>query len=136
MSATAETSALDAAAGDRLARRNALILAVAQALAGGNNVVLIATGAIVGAMLAPDRSLATVPVSIYVLGMWMGTLPRGWIARYYGRSATFFVGTGFGVRVHVPALRAAGFDVVALVGTDADRTERRAARVGVERWAT
>ena len=61
MSAVAETS-IDAAAGDRLARRNAMILAVAQALAGGNNVVLIATGAIVGAMLAPDRSLATVPV--------------------------------------------------------------------------
>ncbi len=41
------------------------------------------------------------------------------------------VGTGFGCRVHVPALRAAGFEVVALVGTDAARTERRAARVGV-----
>ena len=93
MSAVAETS-IDAAAGDRLARRNAMILAVAQALAGGNNVVLIATGAIVGAMLAPDRSLATVPVSIYVVGMWMGTLPRGWIARHYGRQASFFVGTG------------------------------------------
>jgi MFS family permease len=96
MSAVAEAS-IDAAAGDRLARRNAIILAVAQALAGGNNVVLIATGAIVGAMLAPDRSLATVPVSIYVVGMWMGALPRGWIARHYGRQASFFVGTGFGV---------------------------------------
>ena len=97
MSATAETATLDAAAGDRLARRNAMILAVAQALAGGNNVVMIATGAIVGAMLAPDRSLATVPVSIYVVGMWMGALPRGWIARHYGRQVSFFVGTGFGV---------------------------------------
>jgi predicted dehydrogenase len=38
------------------------------------------------------------------------------------------VGTGFGCRVHVPALRAAGFEVVALVGTDADRTARRAER--------
>lgn len=43
------------------------------------------------------------------------------------------VGTGFGARVHVPALRAAGFDVVALVGTVLDRTARRAARVGVPR---
>jgi predicted dehydrogenase len=41
------------------------------------------------------------------------------------------VGTGFGARVHVPALRAAGFEVVALVGTDPDRTARRAARAGV-----
>ena len=41
------------------------------------------------------------------------------------------VGTGFGARVHVPALRAAGFDVVALVGRDRERTERRAERAGV-----
>jgi predicted dehydrogenase len=41
------------------------------------------------------------------------------------------VGTGFGARVHVPALRNAGFDVVALVGRDAARTERRAQRLGV-----
>ena len=41
------------------------------------------------------------------------------------------VGTGFGCRVHVPALRAAGFDVVALVGQDRDRTARRAQRLDV-----
>ena len=41
------------------------------------------------------------------------------------------VGTGFGCRVHVPALRAAGFAVVGLVGTDPDRTARRAERAGV-----
>jgi MFS family permease len=96
MSAMVE-STIDADAGDRLARRNARILAVAQALAGGNNAVLVSTGAIVGAMLAPDRGLATLPITIYVLGMWMGTLPTGWIARNYGRRASFFVGTVFGV---------------------------------------
>ena len=41
------------------------------------------------------------------------------------------VGTGFGCRVHVPALRAAGFEVHALVGRDAEKTARRAARLGV-----
>src|SRR6185295_14645636 len=46
------------------------------------------------------------------------------------------VGTGFGSRVHVPALRAAGFDVVALVGRDADRTQRRADRLNVPRGLT
>jgi MFS family permease len=96
MSAVVET-AMDAAAGDRLARRNAMILAVATALAGANNTVLVATGAIVGAVLAPDRGLATLPITIYVLGMWMGTLPTGWIARHYGRRTSFYVGTGFGV---------------------------------------
>jgi predicted dehydrogenase len=43
------------------------------------------------------------------------------------------VGTGFGCRVHVPALRAAGFTVHALVGRDATRTRRRADRVGIPR---
>jgi predicted dehydrogenase len=41
------------------------------------------------------------------------------------------VGTVFGARVQVPALRAAGFDVVGLVGTDAARTASRAAASGV-----
>lgn len=46
------------------------------------------------------------------------------------------VGTGFGARVHVPALRAAGFDVRALVGRDADRTTRRAERLGIDHACT
>jgi predicted dehydrogenase len=46
------------------------------------------------------------------------------------------VGTAFGGRVHVPALRAAGFDVVALVGRDRERTVARAAQLGVPLGAT
>jgi predicted dehydrogenase len=41
------------------------------------------------------------------------------------------VGTSFGGRVHVPALRAAGFDVVALVGRDPGRTRARAEQLDV-----
>jgi len=41
------------------------------------------------------------------------------------------VGTSFGGRVHVPALRAAGFTVEALVGTNPEKTARRAERLGV-----
>ena len=47
MSAIAETP-FDAAAGDRLAKRNALVLATGQALAGANNTVIVATGSILG----------------------------------------------------------------------------------------
>ena len=73
------------------------MLAVAQALAGGNNTVLVATASILGAVLAPDRGLATLPVSMMVLGMWAGTLPVGILARRYGRRTAFLVGTGAGV---------------------------------------
>ena len=89
MSAIAER--LDAAAGDKLARRNALVLALAQALAGGNSVVIVGTAGIVGSALA-DKAWATVPVSTYVLGMWASTLPVGLIARRFGRLAAFEVG--------------------------------------------
>lgn len=46
------------------------------------------------------------------------------------------VGTSFGARVHVPALRGAGFRVEALVGRDPARTARRAERLGVARALT
>jgi len=41
------------------------------------------------------------------------------------------VGTGFGYRIQLPALRAAGFDVLAFVGRDPVKTARRAERRGV-----
>jgi MFS family permease len=82
---------------DALARRNAIVLAFAQAMAGANNTVLIATGSIAGAMLAPDKALATLPISVYVIGMWLGTLPVGALARRYGRRTAFQIGTIFGV---------------------------------------
>ncbi len=80
------------AAGDRLARRNALYLAAAQALAGANASVIFATGAVTGSLLAPDPALATLPVSVFVAGMAAGTLPAGWISRTWGRRAAFVTG--------------------------------------------
>ena len=41
------------------------------------------------------------------------------------------VGTGFGCRIHVPALRAAGFEVVGLVGNRPDKTAYKAEKTGV-----
>jgi predicted dehydrogenase len=52
------------------------------------------------------------------------------------RPPAVVVGTGFGCRIHVPALRAAGFDVIGVVGTDAERTRKRAERCGVSQAFT
>ncbi len=82
---------------DRLAARNALVLAVAQALAGGNNTVVVATGGIAGSMLAPDPMLATLPISVMVVGMWLGTLPVGMLAKAFGRRFALQVGSALGV---------------------------------------
>lgn len=81
------------------ARGNVIRLAIAQALGGANSTVVYATGAILGNMLAPDKALATLPISILVVGMAASTLPAGAIARRYGRRAAFLVGTGCGVVV-------------------------------------
>lgn len=78
---------------------NVLRLAAAQALAGANSVVVFATGAIVGNMLAPSKALATLPISVFVVGMAICTLPAGAIARRHGRRAAFLAGTACGVLV-------------------------------------
>jgi MFS family permease len=81
---------------DARARANVARLAAAQALTGANSAVIFATGSIVGATLAPSMSLATVPISMYVLGLAAGTLPTGMISRRYGRRVAFVIGTGCG----------------------------------------
>src|SRR5271155_1664702 len=84
-------------ANDARARSNVVRLAAAQALTGANSAVIFATGSIVGASLAPGISFATVPLSMYVVGLAAGTLPTGAISRAYGRRVAFLIGTGCGV---------------------------------------
>ncbi|HEX2633860.1 MAG TPA: MFS transporter [Bradyrhizobium sp.] len=92
-----DLTAADEISDDARARSNLARLAAAQALTGANSAVIFATGSIVGAALAPDMSLATVPLSMYVLGLAAGTLPTGAISRAYGRRIAFMIGTGCGV---------------------------------------
>ena len=92
-----DMTAADEISDDARARSNLVRLAAAQALTGANSAVIFATGSIVGATLAPDISLATVPLSMYVLGIAAGTLPTGAISRAYGRRVAFIIGTGCGV---------------------------------------
>lgn len=95
-----ESSQEDAIAlSEREQRGNIMRLTVAQALAGANSVVVYATGAIIGHMLAPDKALATLPISIFVVGMAACILPAGAIARRYGRRTAFLAGTACGVLV-------------------------------------
>ena len=92
-----DVTAVDEISGDVRARSNVVRLAAAQALTGANSAVIFATGSIVGATLAPSISLATVPLSMYVVGLAAGTLPTGAISRACGRRVAFIIGTGCGV---------------------------------------
>jgi MFS family permease len=95
MSSTAVST--ESPADDRLARRNVLVLALAQALAGGNQAVIVTTGGIIGTMLGPNKALATLPISVMVIGMWLGTLPIGALARRFGRRPALQAGAFMGV---------------------------------------
>jgi MFS family permease len=91
-----DMTAADEIATDARVKANVVRLAMAQALTGANSAVIFATGSIIGAMLAPSLSLATVPLSMYVLGLAAGTLPTGAISRAYGRRVAFLIGTTCG----------------------------------------
>lgn len=87
----------EAATAVRRERSNVARLAVAQALAGANSTVVYATGAVVGDMLAPSKALATLPVSVFVVGMALCTLPAGAVAERYGRRTAFLLGAVSGI---------------------------------------
>lgn len=67
------------------------------ALAGANASVVIATGSILGKMLAPSPALATVPVTTFVLGTAAFTYPSSALMKRIGRRAGFMVGGTLGV---------------------------------------
>ena len=82
---------------DNLARRNALVLAVAQALGGANASIVIALGGLSGSyLLGADKSLATLPITAMVLGIAAGAIPAGQITRRLGRRTGFIGGAAIG----------------------------------------
>ena len=90
---TAQSPAIESSESfdDALARRNALILAVAQALGGANASIVIATAGLAGGyVLAPENAaFATIPVSMFILGTALFTLPAQTLMGRIGRRPVF-----------------------------------------------
>ncbi len=82
---------------DGRARRNAMVFAVAQALYGASASVLITVGGLVGYSLASDKSLATFPITSFVIGIALATIPASMLMRKVGRRAGFMSGALLGV---------------------------------------
>jgi MFS family permease len=91
------SSSPSTALGDALAKRNALVLACAQALGGASPAIVVSLGGLVGQVLAEDKELATLPVSLINLGLALGTIPAAMLMRQAGRRAGYMVGAGIGV---------------------------------------
>lgn len=73
-------------------RRNVLILAIGQGLYSSTTVILIATAGLVGVMLAPSKAWATLPVSTFVIGTMLATIPASHLMQRIGRRAGFMIG--------------------------------------------
>ena len=78
-------------------RRNVALLAACQALLFTNNSTLIAINGLAGLALAPYVGLATLPVTGWVLGGAIGTMPASLHMRRVGRQRGLTSGTLWGV---------------------------------------
>jgi len=79
------------------ARRNVLILALAQGLVTIGTSTMIAEAALVGHMLADNKALATLPLALQQAGVMLTTFPASMLMRRIGRRAGFSVGAVFGI---------------------------------------
>jgi len=99
-------STVDAIRDDRRARKNVYLLAAAQALYGGNTTIVMTLGGVVGHMLAADKSLATLPITTYMIGTAMCTVPASLLMRRLGRRTGFMVGATLGFASALTAIHA------------------------------
>jgi len=78
----------------REAKRTAITLAAAQAILASAGPIAVSLGGLAGlSMLGADKSLATAPVTGYMVGMALGALPAAMLMRVIGRRDGFLVGT-------------------------------------------
>ncbi len=78
-------------------RRNVAVLAACQALLLTNNSILIAVNGLAGYALAADKSLATLPVTGWVVGAALTTYFASLLMKRIGRRAGFTVGALIGI---------------------------------------
>lgn len=78
-------------------KRNIAILLVAQMVAITATISLVTLGGIVGRDLAPTPALSTLPLSLFVVGTAMATVPAAWLMSRIGRARGFTCGAGLGL---------------------------------------
>jgi MFS family permease len=78
-------------------RRNVFVLSACQATLQTSGVTMIAVTGLAGYALAADKSLATVPLTCYVVGSAITTVPASFLMDRIGRRGGFQVGTTIGM---------------------------------------
>lgn len=77
---------------DRRARRNVWVLVAAQAFLGAQMPMIFTIGGLAGQSLASNVCLATLPISLIVLGSMLSATPVSAIMQKFGRRTGFFLG--------------------------------------------
>ena len=105
-------------------QRNIVLLFLAQLIFTSGSVVVVTLGGIAGSALAPVPSLATLPMSLLVVGTAATTVPAALLMQRIGRAYGFATGAGIGLcgaLLAAYALESASFVLfslgVALLGT-------------------
>lgn len=78
------------------AKRNVVVLVLAQALLGAQMPMIFTVGGLAGQSLTPNPCWATLPISMVVLGSMLTAQPLSGLMARYGRRTGFSVATGLG----------------------------------------
>ncbi len=81
---------------DSLARRNVYVLVAAQAILGAQMPMIFIVAGLAGKQLAPNACLATLPISLMVIGSMLSANPISAIMARWGRRTGFVLGTAGG----------------------------------------
>ncbi len=81
---------------DTIARRNVLVLVASQAILGSQMPMIFTVAGLAGQTLAPNKCLATLSISLMVIGSMLTATPISTFMARYGRRAGFIVGTAGG----------------------------------------
>jgi MFS family permease len=79
------------------AGRQISLLAICQALLYVNNVTLISINGLAGLALSPTPLYATLPITAYIVGSALTTIPASLAMARWGRRAGFMFGSGMGI---------------------------------------
>lgn len=77
---------------DRIAKRNVLILVLAQAFLGAQMPMIFTIGGLAGQSLATNPCFATLPISLIVAGSMLSATPLSAIMQRFGRNTGFVIG--------------------------------------------
>lgn len=77
---------------DQIARRNVYVLVAAQAVMGAQMPIIFTVAGLAGKTLAPNACLATLPITMTVIGSMLTATPMSALMQRHGRRAGFVLG--------------------------------------------